>query len=146
MKSKKLPPTPGRKPASEFTQLLESFTAAHRDQDRVSARRLIDRAWRLTPENPEVNFLYGRLELEESLFDRAIARLGTAATLRAIPEYEATYISALCMDAQIELAQHRVIAALRKFAVAPGSLLARAARHMALITPSPKYYGWAAVG
>ena len=146
MKSKKLPPASGKKPVSEFTQLLRSFTAAYREQDRVNARRLIDRAWRLTPENPEVNFLYGRLELEENVFDRAIARLRTAATLRAIPEYEATYISALCRDAQIELARQRVIAALRKFAVVPGGLLAQAARHLALITPHPEYHGWAAVG
>lgn len=145
MKSKDLPLAPRPKHESELSQMIKSFTATRREGDRVSARRLIDRAWRLAPQNAEINFLYGRLEFTEGVFDRAIELLQTAATLRIYPDYEAAYISALCAGGKIELSHRRLEAALAQFAVTPDSALAQAARRVTMAAAA-NYPGWIGIG
>jgi GT2 family glycosyltransferase len=145
MNSNSLPPTAPSKRKSELSQLIRHFTTARGTGDSASALRTIDRAWRIAPDNPEINFLYGRLRLSDGEFVQAMKLLQKAAGGRGYPEYEATYISALCSGGQIELAQQRVNAALRKFAVVPDSALAQAARQVAKASTS-QFPGWIGIG
>src|ERR1700722_19210216 len=134
-------PTFSPKRESEFSRLVRSFTEARGAGDSAGAIRSIDRAWRMAPKNPEINFLYGRLQLDNGAINQAIELFAAAVASRAYPDYEAAYISALCLGGQTELAQQRLEAALKEFAVIPDGALARAARQVA-IAAAPQFPGW----
>jgi GT2 family glycosyltransferase len=140
-------PKPASSPAheAEFSRLVRSFTQAHGAGDSATALRSIDRAWRMAPRDPETNFLYGRLQLDNGAIDQAIKLFAVAVAGRAYPDYEAAYIAALCLGGQTDLAQQRLEAALKEFAVIQDGALARAARQVA-IAAAPPFPGWIGVG
>jgi GT2 family glycosyltransferase len=130
---------------SELSQLIRHFTAARDAGDPMAALRSIDRAWRMAPDNPEINFLYGRLQLSLGASADAAVLLEKAAASRSHPDYEASYISALCSSGRLELAHHRLETALKVFAVAPGGALAEAARLVAGAW-TLQFPGWVGIG
>lgn len=144
MKSSNTQPVLPSERESLLSQLIKSFTAARDAGNSAEALRLIDRAWRHIPDNPEINFLYGRLRLDDGAFDHAVKLLATAAAGRVYPDYEAAYISALCASGQLELARKTASRVLQSFMVAPDGALAQAARQV--VQASSAIPGWVAVG
>jgi GT2 family glycosyltransferase len=138
-------PTTRPKAESELSQLIKSYSLSQSVGNSANAIRVIDRAWRLAPRNPEICFLYGRQLLSEGAYVQAIKLLATATAGRTYPDYEAAYISALCLDGDLEAAQQRFEAAGAKFAVTPGGQLAQAARQVALASKTV-FPGWVGIG
>jgi GT2 family glycosyltransferase len=144
MNSNRLQPTARPKAESELSQLIKSFSSALSIGNSADAVRAIDRAWRLAPKNPEICFLYGRQLLSQGAHAPAIKLLAAAIGGRTYPDYEAAYISALCLSGEIEAAQRRLEVALARYAVAAESQLAQAARQVA--TASAQHFpGWVAI-
>jgi GT2 family glycosyltransferase len=131
--------------AAELDQLIKAFRIAQENGERADALRIIDRAWRIAPVNGEINQLYGLFLLSEGHTGRAIELLDFAAADNAIPDIEATRISALLSDGQLPIARQRLEAALDRFAVKPGETLARVARQLATASV-PEISGWVGIG
>ena len=136
METTSLPVRSSPERATELFELIEAFRIAQDAGDRLTALRLIDRAWRIASKNPEINYLYGLWLVRDGSAKAALSLLETAAASGNDPNIEAVYIAALCADGSIDYASERLQNALGRFAVAAGSPLANAARQVAARLPT----------
>src|SRR5271169_5583375 len=88
--------------ATELFELIKAFRIAQDAGDRLTALRLIDRAWRVASKNPEINYLYGLWLVRDGSAKAALSLLETAAANGNDPNIEAVYISALCADGSVD--------------------------------------------
>jgi GT2 family glycosyltransferase/glycosyltransferase involved in cell wall biosynthesis len=128
----------------EVAQLIADYSAAAERGDGPTALRFIDRLSRVARNNPEIKFLCGVQLLAAGESARAIAMLEAASADRPLPDFEATLVSALSEAGQLEAARARIETALGRFAVAPASKLAQAARTVARMI-GPGCAGWVGI-
>ncbi len=131
--------------AAELDALIKSFRVAQDNGERAEALRIIDRAWRVAPANPEINHLYGLFLLSEGYSGRAVELFDFTAAHDSTPDVEAIRITALLRDGQIPVAQERLAAALDRYSVKIGEPFADAAQRVAAAS-QPEFSGWIGVG
>ena len=130
--------------SSIVESLLKRVDEAFSTGDVDAALRCADAAHRRARKSPELLEILGRLYLANGAFERAVAALETAATLRPGPDLEAAIVSAMTAAGRSGAAQERLVRALQAFAVDAGDRLAASAADVCRAnTAAPA--GWVAV-
>ncbi len=134
----------GNLPFRDLERLLEHGTTAVTRGELADALRHVDRAWRQAPSNLSIAGLLGRLLVAHGEYRTALRHFAKLAEREADPEIEAGVIEAALHCGDSATAMLRLGEALRRFAVAPNGLLAKAAHRV--ITASARGCGWIGVG
>src|SRR5579862_676806 len=122
-------------PLRDLERVLEEGTAAVTRGELANALRHVDRAWRQAPTNLSISGLLGRLLVAHGEYRTAFEHFAKLAEREADPDIEAGLIEAALHCGDVATAISRLDEALRRFAVAPNGLLAKAA-HRAITASS----------
>jgi GT2 family glycosyltransferase len=143
MQTDRLAAKPSVEPDDELYRLIVAYQAAREAGNKSLAMRYIDRAKRIAPDRPEINYLYAQVFVDEAP-GAALPFLKKAAEAQSSAHFESAVISALVANDEYEGAVERLEAALRRFAVAPGGPLAKLARRITAEL-APRWPGWVGI-